>query len=151
MPTPGTSEELRAELAALERDLEREKRRRASERARLQSRIDVLTEQALSESAQVDRLRGLVRSLEGEIAELTAGIATVRSDVERVAASRAWRLGHGLAMITDRLRMRRAVTGGAVVSALAALTALERRVTEIEPPGAGNRGTGTDDSTSWRS
>jgi O-antigen biosynthesis protein len=55
---------------------------------------------------------------------LAAGIAEVRGDVERIAESRAWRVGHRLALTADRLRMRRRVTDGAVAAALVRLSAL---------------------------
>jgi GT2 family glycosyltransferase/spore maturation protein CgeB len=68
---------------------------------------------------------------------LTAGLGEVRADVERVADSRAWRVGHGLALAADRVRMRRRVTGGAVVAAVSRLQALERSAAELATaPGA---------------
>ncbi len=90
---------------------------------------------------QGERLRAQQELLQ----TLSAGIAEVRRNVDRIAASRSWRVGHRLALAADRVRLRKRVTPGAVVVARQRLARLSRaaaRATEIT--GANARGGGAD-------
>ena len=134
------------------------------------SRADRLRESAWSLERRVEEVCGALREAErrqralgGEVAELAGvaqgqselleareeslrrlarGIAEVRGDVERVAGSRAWRVGHGLALAADRLMLRQRVTGGAVAAALVRLSALEQIVEHGADPRRGIAGGG---------
>lgn len=131
---PETSQALRAELAALHDQLRRLRERRDRERALLDLRIHGLATYAERETQRNDRLTAQLRSLEQELERTVTALAMVSSDLERIAASRAWRFGHGAARALDRMLRRHRTTEGAVVKAIARVQALERnlRAAELE-------------------
>jgi len=77
-----------------------------------------------------------VRRLQQTVSALAVGLDHVRDDIERAAASRAWRYGHGLTRLLARLARRRRRTQGALAAALARIERVERE-TRALPPGAG--------------
>src|SRR5688500_176554 len=87
----------RAERARLQRALEQSERR-----------LDDLRRQRSAESRAYDQTIWALASVLGE----------VEQDLERVAESRTWRLGHWAASVVHRLRGSRTLTPGAVEVAL---------------------------------
>lgn len=144
---------LRDQLVALEDELDSARRQlRASERQAWALEAEVaavrrqLKESQGERAALEDSERIAAERVERQvelIAALAKGIAAVRGDIERVAESRSWRLGHGVARSVDRLRKRPLITDGAVARALARLDTVQQAVAELERaaaalhPGAG--------------
>ncbi|MGH2945007.1 MAG: glycosyltransferase family protein [Solirubrobacteraceae bacterium] len=84
-----------------------------------------LSEQLERTRRELDRERWRARALQTEASLLRTGLATVKADLERIDRSRAWRWGHGAAMLLARLTRRRLRTGGAVAGALERIARLE--------------------------
>lgn len=78
-----------------------------------------------------------ILELEQQQAALIHGLTEVRSDIERVAASRAWRLGHGLSGALARLAGRRPRTDGGVARALTRLDRLAQIDSRLAPGAPG--------------
>ncbi len=120
--------------------LDRERERSASFAAELgQTRRE---QDRLNAAAQLQRESERVQAAELAatqqlLAEVTSGIEAVRGDVGRIAESRAWRVGHGLARTADRLTLRRRVTHGAVARAIDRLEKLDATIAAFEAPKAG--------------
>lgn len=104
-----------------------------SELTALEARVASGDELARRYAEQLEHQAELLRTL-------TIGIEEIHGDVERIAGSRAWRVGHGIARMSDRLMMRRRVTRGAVASALARLGALEQTIAALHAGRAGPSG-----------
>jgi len=72
-------------------------------------------------SAELQRARDENEARRREIAQLmtvmTTGLESVRGDLDRVARSTAWRYGHAVVRVLNRLRGRRDLTAGAVAAA----------------------------------
>lgn len=66
------------------------------------------------------------QDLERHVATLSAVLDATRADVERAAASRAWRYGHRLARIASRMMLRKHRTDGALRAALERLDQVQR-------------------------
>jgi O-antigen biosynthesis protein len=109
------------ELAAFEQDAARW----ALTERTYTSRVNELQEQLSELQEQLSEFDQLVSAL-------TADLQQVRGDVERISSSHAWRVGHKLVRSVDRIRMRRRVTQGAVISALGRLERLEQALAEFE-------------------
>jgi GT2 family glycosyltransferase/glycosyltransferase involved in cell wall biosynthesis len=62
--------------------------------------------------AELTAARARIRELERTLTSLTSGIAQIEQDVERIAASRAWRWGHAVSRLGRRLLRRPALTAG---------------------------------------
>lgn len=66
---------------------------------------------------ELARERGRAKALASENLALRAGIAQLKGDLDRIAASRAWRWGHAITRLLGRLGGRRYRTEGAVRAA----------------------------------
>jgi GT2 family glycosyltransferase len=75
---------------------------------------------------QLAAAQAKLREHERTISSLASGIDQIQRDLERVAASRAWRWGHALSMLGWRLRRRQRMTQGAVERALARVEQIKR-------------------------
>lgn len=110
---------------------------RRSEADALQSRREV-------QSLRNDLQRARRQAAQGKRdADQALGIALtalrrVRSDLERIESSTAWRLGHGVARAAGQVRMRKAKTPGAALLALKRLdeviAVLAARLGEVQRP-----------------
>ena len=80
------------------------------------------------------RRREQVKTLQGEIALLRAGVAGLKGDLERIDGSRSWRWSHGIARALGRLGGRHYETDGAVTQALDRIAWLEACLAETVPP-----------------
>jgi GT2 family glycosyltransferase/spore maturation protein CgeB len=97
---------------------------------------------AVLERAHADSVRlgteyqARIRELEQSVSTLAAGLNETREDIDRAAASRAWRYGHGAMRALTRLTMRREKTAGALAAAIARIDAIatSTRVLSLEFP-----------------
>jgi O-antigen biosynthesis protein len=127
----GRADRLRESVRALEHELATvraqretvERRRRA-----LEAEVEYRKRDQERQAQQLQQQDELLNAL-------TTGLGELKADIERVAASRAWRVGHGLARSADRLRLRHRVTGGAVDAALTRARALERKTAALQAAG----------------
>ena len=112
----GGLERAESELGALRRQLEASERGRAREASEYGARV---------------------RQLEQSVSALSVGLRQTREDVERAAASRAWRLGHRVTRTLARLARRPARTEGALVAALARIDRVQGAVRALPAGDAG--------------
>ena len=93
--------------------------------AEREEEVELLRREAASAYQDVERARRAATQRQREVDQLLSaaavGVRSVRTDLERIRASRAWRLGHGVARAGNRARLRRNTTDGAVSAALARL------------------------------
>jgi GT2 family glycosyltransferase/spore maturation protein CgeB len=108
----------RALAEDLEGELERARSTLAATRRELEG-ADRLRQRSIAEYA------AQVRRQQQTVSALSVGLSQVRDDIERAAASRAWRYGHGLSSMLARLTGRRRRTQGALVAALARIERIE--------------------------
>jgi len=126
-PTPA------ARIAELERSLagaqaERDAALRDVDRVAGAAAVAVREEQIAAE------YRARVRELEQLVSVLSVVLGETRADIERAAASRAWRYGHKLMRAIARLAFRPDKTEGALARALARLDRVAA-ATRALPPG----------------
>ncbi len=112
----GGLERAESELGALRRQLEASERGRAREASEYGARV---------------------RQLEQSVSALSVGLRQTREDIERAAASRAWRLGHRVTRTLARLARRPARTEGALVAALARIDRVQGAVRALPAGDAG--------------
>jgi len=135
-------------MAARQRVIEEERRGAASERgaalravdrqaealSELQSRVEPqrASEQArqlADKAARAEALAGeyasRVRELEQMVSALAGGLSQTRADIDRAAASKAWRWGHGTTKALRRLALQKDKTEGALARALDRIEQLE--------------------------
>ncbi len=72
-----------------------------------------------------------VRELEQQVSSFRVGLARLQDDLRRIAASRAWRWGHGVTVAFRRLTRRRMITEGAVIRAIERAERLTSSVAQI--------------------
>ena len=112
----GELERAESELGALRRQLEASERVRAREASEYGARS---------------------RQLEQSVSALSVGLRQTREDIERAAASRAWRLGHRVTRTLARLARRPVRTEGALVAALARIDRVQGAVRALPAGDAG--------------
>jgi GT2 family glycosyltransferase/spore maturation protein CgeB len=125
-PGPGAEGRDTDELGSLDRaGLER----RVSELEREAAR---LRREAAASYGDVERARRLAaqrgREADQALSSAAVGLRGLREDLERVGASAAWRVGHGITRAGRRLRRSRTTTPGAVAAAIERVDLLLERL-----------------------
>jgi GT2 family glycosyltransferase/spore maturation protein CgeB len=126
-----TEEELRG--AALERDAALREIARGIEtvdglRAKVSAGAEAerqLADRAARAEATASEYASRVRELEQLVSALSGGLAQTKADIDRAAASKAWRWGHGTTKTLRRLALQKDKTEGALASALSRIEQLE--------------------------
>lgn len=112
----GELERTEAQLQASRRELDTAERARAREAAEHSTRS---------------------RRLEQEVSALSVALRHTREDIERAAASRAWRFGHLTTRTLSRLARRPARTQGALVAALTRIERVQGSLHALPPADTG--------------
>lgn len=107
----------------------------AAQRARAEAERQ-LAEAVVHREAVERRYAAREREHAQLVMQLSLGLADVRSDLERVSRSRAWRLGHGLTRALRRATFRRMRTEGAIAAALDRIEQVQRQTRALPAPPA---------------
>lgn len=91
-------------------------------------------ERGVVQAAELAAARARIKELERTVVSLLTGVEQVEADLERVAASRAWRWGHGLTILGRRLLRRPIVTEGAIARALERVERIRRANAGLPAP-----------------
>jgi O-antigen biosynthesis protein len=116
-----------------ERELE-DLRGKLSETLKHLERAERLRRQGTEESARRQR------ELQQTISALSVGMSQVKGDIDRAAASRAWRYGHGVMQALARLARRPQRTEGALAAASARILRVEGAARALPATASGHQG-----------
>jgi O-antigen biosynthesis protein len=86
------------------------------------------------EEAELSAARARIRELERTVSSLARGLEQIEGDLERIAASRAWRWGHWLTTLGWRLRRRPIITEGGPSRALERVHRIRRANAGLPAP-----------------
>jgi O-antigen biosynthesis protein len=84
-----------------------------------------LADRAVRAEATASEYASRVRELEQLVSALSGGLAQTKADIDRAAASKAWRWGHGTTKTLRRLALQKDKTQGALARALNRIEQLE--------------------------